>query len=502
MRTNWAVGDRIRDRWEIQTILKGGMGVVYVVYDHQWGEMFAAKSFQYEARHWNATAIDRFRQEALAWIRLDAHPNITRARMMYEIDSRPFLFLEYVRGGDLSRWIDTPRLTEDMSAVVRLGIQFCDGMIYAAQKGMNAHRDIKPQNCLLTEHGNLKISDFGLASVFEVDHDEVGTHREASFDITGSGSAAGTCAYMSPEQFEDAKRVDVRADVYSFGVMLFQMAAGRLPFVGNNWDDFRRLHTAGVPPQLTGKTSTLNQLIATCLSKQRSDRPANFAVVRRELIEVHTRLTGRPAPSITRGRDLNVSEWNNKGNALQMLGRFEEALMCFDQALELDADWELAWANRGLCLRRLGRLEEAIQSYARALSLKPNDAIVWSNKGAALLKLGRSQEALSCFDRTISLAPRDAQGWFNKGTLLIALDRDEEGTACLRQTVDLDPADPDAWYEYGFALGKQDRHEEEIRCYDRTLDLNPTHERAKRYRDYATLMLGQTQEQTRRKPKP
>src|SRR5579862_9377397 len=89
--------------------------------------------------------------------------------MVEKIQGKPFLFLEYVSGGDLAAWIGTPRLTEDISQVLRFAVQFCDGMIHALSKGIRAHRDIKPRNCLITVDGTLKVTDFGLAKLLEDD---------------------------------------------------------------------------------------------------------------------------------------------------------------------------------------------------------------------------------------------------------------------------------------------------------------------------------------------
>ncbi|MGH9762530.1 MAG: hypothetical protein ACREAC_17050 [Blastocatellia bacterium] len=109
MAERWKIGDKIQNRWEIYNILggpgKSGMGIVYVVYDHE--------TYQ-EAFVGHPAVAERFTQEALAWVRLDAHQNITLARWVEQIEGKPYLFLEYVTGGDLSSWIGTPRLTGDL----------------------------------------------------------------------------------------------------------------------------------------------------------------------------------------------------------------------------------------------------------------------------------------------------------------------------------------------------------------------------------------------------
>jgi serine/threonine protein kinase len=99
--TVYEVGDQIQGRWEIFKILEGGAGIVYVVYDHAFHESFAVKTFKDEVFACSPLIADRFSREVLAWLRLDIHANVTQARMMERIDGKPFLFLEYVSGGDL-----------------------------------------------------------------------------------------------------------------------------------------------------------------------------------------------------------------------------------------------------------------------------------------------------------------------------------------------------------------------------------------------------------------
>ena len=478
MQSDWKIGERIENRWEIHKILRGGMGIVYVVYDYEFREPFAVKTFQDEVFAHNPGIADRFTLEARSWVNLDSHQNVVRALYVERIRGKPFLFLEYVSGGDLHGWIGTPRLTKDLPQVLRFAIQFCDGMNHALSKGIiQAHRDVKPQNCLVTEDNNLKVTDFGLAKVF--DDTRTDAAHAANF-VTGlgihlsrTGNAAGTCTHMAPEQFADAKHVDVRADVYSFGVMLFQMVRGRLPFEGRTWEDFARLHSKAAPPPLESGESALDSIVGKCLAKVAGERYAEFGVLREELASIYESNTKQPAPKPASGRELNAYELVNKGTSLEGLGRSEEALACYDRALALNPQVAAAWLNKGLPLTSLGRFEEALASYDRALDIAPQYAKAWTNKGNALERLGRHGEALASYDRTLAANPQDAEVWNNKGIMLMRLGRHEEALACYDRALAANPLYAEAWNDKGVALMRLGRHEEALACYDRALDINP-----------------------------
>jgi len=493
--SDWQIGDRIQNRWEIGKILGGGMGRVYIVYDHEWRDALAAKTFQDELFRRNPMVAERFTQEALAWIRLDRHENIAQARWVENIQGKPFLFLEYVSGGDLSHWIGTPRLSEDLPQVLRFAIQFCDGMSHALSKGIQAHRDIKPQNCLITHDHTLKVTDFGLAKVFDEACPLGGAGREVeagnapglSIGATRTGTGAGTPPYMAPEQFDDAKHVDVRADVYSFGVMLYEMLAGRLPFQGRTWQELERLHKTQPPPplvtchpslvtchsSLVTCHSSLVTVVHTCLAKDPAARYANFAVLRARLAEIYESLTGEAAPRPRAGIDLGAVDYNNKGASLDTLGRPAEALTCFERALEINPRHADAWLNKGAALAGLGRPAEALTCYERALEIDPRDAEAWSAKGAALAGLGRPAEALTCYERALEINPRFLEAWYNKGVALARLGRHAEALACYERALEINPHYSMAWYNKGVALAHLARHAEALTCYERALEVNP-----------------------------
>jgi tetratricopeptide (TPR) repeat protein len=216
---------------------------------------------------------------------------------------------------------------------------------------------------------------------------------------------------MAPEQFDDAKHVDVRADIYSFGVMLFQMITGRLPFRGGTWEEYERLHKTQLLPEFKTQSLELKAIVQTCLAKDPEQRFADFSQVREQMADVYKRLTGETAPQPVVGEELNAAQWMNKGASLSNLGRSEEALACYDRALAINPQDAEAWSNKGNALGALGRSEEALACYDRALAINPQLAQAWSNKGVVLANdFQLYREALACFEEAQRLGlPQAAQ---------------------------------------------------------------------------------------------
>jgi tetratricopeptide (TPR) repeat protein len=496
----WQPGEIIRGRWEIARVLRGGMGVVYVGYDREWREAFAAKTFQDEVFARSPEVAKRFVREALAWISLDAHLNIAEARRVEDIDGRPLLFLEYVSGGDLVSWIGSPRLIRSLRRVLRLALQFCDGMAHATSKGLVAHRDVKPANCLITEDGILKITDFGLAIV--------ATDRQTE-------PVAGTVPYMPPEQFDHVKRVDVRADVYAFGVMMFEMITGARPFKGTSFGDLAWQHCTQPAPRLEHaparladalNAARLNNKALSLLKLGHADEAVESFDASLLLDGTSARAWANKAAALGEGLgrwdeslacteravDLDptdVTAWTNRGMALHARGRAAEALMCYERALESDETSAVTWSNKATAMHGIGRAEEALASIDQSLVLDPTSDAAWWNKSAILRALGRADEALASLDRVLELNPRFAQAWLNKGVALRALGRVDEALACYRRAVELDPTYVIGWSNLGNALLLSGHAAEAVPCYDRALALDPTHAGSRLNREQALTLL-------------
>lgn len=234
---------------------RGAMGIVYRARDKELEEVVALKILPDNLSN-NPEAIRRFKVEARNARRL-AHPNIVRIHDIGEEMGRKYISMEYVDGSDLKRKIKSaPNFRLPHPVVLRYAIQIADALSYAHRLGI-VHRDIKPANIMLTASDDVKITDFGIAKLMD-----------ASAEATAIGAVIGTPLYMSPEQVQ-GKPVDNRADVYSFGVLLYELFNGRPPFTEG---DLAYQHMHMDPPPIEALPDHLWQIVRKCLAKPRDER--------------------------------------------------------------------------------------------------------------------------------------------------------------------------------------------------------------------------------------
>jgi tetratricopeptide (TPR) repeat protein len=185
---------------------------------------------------------------------------------------------------------------------------------------------------------------------------------------------------------------------------------------------------------------------------------------------------------------------NNRGNALQDLGRPEEAVASYDEAIACRPDHAFAFNNRGNALKKLGRRDEALASYERAVALRPDYAEAFYNLGSLLHELGRLEAAVTSCDRAIALQPGYAMAFYNRGNALRELGRYEEALASYDSAIALAPGNAQALYNRGIALQELERHEEAVASYDRAIALAPKYIEALYNRGNALHVLGRNEE--------
>jgi tetratricopeptide (TPR) repeat protein len=482
---------------------KGGFGAVYIVEDWMSHERSAFKTFQ-ASYLWSDEDRKRFEREAVNWIMLDRHPNIVSAQTLFVIEGFPCLWLEYLphnlgdllQGGALS-----PK------SALELSFQFCDGMFYACQKLGLVHRDIKPSNCLLTDDAlTLKIADWGLSRKFA----DIG---EKSLELSGLSpevgsqftSVAGTPQYMAPEQFRIGATLDTRTDIYSFGVMLYQILTKDLPPIG--YLAFSHITHCAAAQRIPEK---LKQVILRCVHPDPHERPVNFRDLRRSLDGAYRELTGAAAPPEAQQTEMTFGDWNDKALSLSRLGYPNEACVSYQRAVDISPNQAIAWMNYGGELWALGRLDEALACVDRGLQIDSSEPGLWKNKGLILKSMNRPGEARVCFEKLFKLPskripspdlhdmavilyndgelelalkcsdaglntnPRDADLWFGKALVLARLGQYEQALVSCKEGLAIQPRNHKLWSVQASALRNLGHLEDALVACDRGLEIEPS----------------------------
>ncbi|MFA6317603.1 MAG: SUMF1/EgtB/PvdO family nonheme iron enzyme [Elusimicrobiota bacterium] len=364
----WRVGEVVDDLYEVASILgEGGFGSVHKVRHLGWHIDLAVKSPR-EDKVSSRKAMERFVHEANTWVGLGLHPHIVTCYFVRVVGGLPRIFIECLEGGSLKEWLEARRIVDARTAL-DIAIQIGRAMERSHGAGL-VHRDLKPGNCLMTPGGTLKVTDFGLAKLGEEEASEPASELPREAAIAGIREATmtgrlGTPEYMAPEQWSQAGKATAAADVWAFGVILFELMCGARPFAMAQDEPpdafYCRMLESGwaykfredAPPGIRG-------IAASCLSPEPKKRESRFRVLRERLEAEYAALFKAAYPrEPVRDTPLLADALCNQGVSLADLGQPDEAGRLFGRALKQDPTHPASIYNQGVVLMKEGRLTPA-----------------------------------------------------------------------------------------------------------------------------------------------
>lgn len=256
-------GSRFAQRYEVKEVLGvGGMGMVFKAIDSELGELIAIKTLKQSILSEDSSALERFKSE-IRLARKISHRNVVRTHDLGEFSGVYYITMEYVEGKSLKDLIAT-RGRLPVAATLTVAKQLCRALEVAHEQGV-IHRDIKPQNMVVEPDGVLKVMDFGIARL-----------AKQSAGVTQQGMVVGTPEYMAPEQLMGSD-IDVRADIYAAGCVIYECLTGRTPFTADNMAVLitKLLEENPIPPRVVNSEvpQALSDLVMRTLSKKAAERP-------------------------------------------------------------------------------------------------------------------------------------------------------------------------------------------------------------------------------------
>lgn len=504
------------------------MGIVYSALDTRLGRTVALKVLPPEKSR-DPKRRKRFLREARTAAALN-HPNIV---CIYDIGSdqgNDFIAMELVTGLSLDAMMK--RGLAPVPDVLSYAFQTALALARAHAAGV-VHRDVKPSNIMITEEGSVKLLDFGLAQLNPV---LAAGEEETASAITELGAALGTLQYMSPEQAR-GEHVDERSDIFSFGAVLYEMAAGAKPFrAASTFAVLQAIAYAqpkpigecrdgGIPPQLCA-------IISKCLQKDREARYQSMQAVADELGSVPGRRLDTSAQSgwvlpaaapkynwkplvwiaggllaaallfglspygrrswhqfrssgqLSSILPVEAAEWRRRGHAYLLrydkAGNVDHAIECFQKALEEDHDNAAAYAGLGEAYaqkyaenRDPQLLRQARSHASRALQLNDLLAGAHVSMGTVNIRAGQFQDAERELRRAVELEPKNADGQLRLAESLAAQNRAKDAEAGYRKLIQTDPNDWRAYHFLGALLFDNGRYEDAIASFQKAIQLAP-----------------------------
>ncbi|MBI5386854.1 MAG: protein kinase [Verrucomicrobia bacterium] len=460
----------------LELIGHGGMGAVYRTRQKQLDRVVALKILPPDVGS-DPSFTERFAREAKSLAKLN-HPGIVTLYEFGQADAFFYFLMEYVDGVNLRQLLHTGRIpSKEALAIVP---QVCEALQFAHDRGI-VHRDIKPENILLGRDGQVKIADFGIAKLVGTalasdssDHSDSSDGPEPARPALTAAGALGTPGYMAPEQVEHPQAVDHRADIYSLGVVFYQMLTGELP-VGKFAPPSRRVQVdvrldeivlralEQLPErryQQASQVKTAVETIALTSSQQPLTRETETNMNTHSKTKLWFGLAigaacvaiGIAAWMLLAGGKSSPSKLTQEGWQLWQARQLNEATAKFQQAVKLAPHDANAWNGLGWTSFNSGKYQDAETAFQKVLELEPSHPAALNGLGQLNLTRRQYEQAETYL---LKAAPQAPAAWFGLARLYLLQGKFEQAEEWARKLVDSGQADDTAKQMLDAAKSKQ-----------------------------------------------
>ncbi len=474
-------GQKIFEYEIIRPLGQGGFAIVFEANDRVLNRRVAIKQLL-SGKATNESAAKRFIQEGRVAVALE-HPNVVSVYGFRIHESNFFMIMEYLPGGNLYDLIEkNGKLSVEQAVNLTIGI--CEGLAKFHEQGI-IHRDIKAENILLTADGHPKVIDFGIAHVPE---------SAGGMVLTQVGFQPSTLLYSSPEQVR-GDVLDARSDVYQIGELLYYM------LMGSHYIDLEMLEsdalTHGGASQfrsqaklyqlleqaicekmpdglrtLWREVGSLAGVVETALAKDRENRFKNaseFAATLK-LLSINT----TPSTSETENLALRDSRaYNKRGQAHASTRNYEQAIMDYTKAIELDPCYAEAYDNRSTAHLLMENYGQAVLDCNRALELAPDFVTTYVNRGIAYTGLRDYTQAIANYSMALELSPKNIYAYYNRGNTQLWLGQYFLAIADYSQAIEIDPKFVAAYINRGVAHTELQDYVRSLDDFSKAIELNP-----------------------------
>ncbi|MBV9615625.1 MAG: tetratricopeptide repeat protein [Ktedonobacteraceae bacterium] len=405
------------------------------------------------------------------------HPHILPIYDVGIDEGAPYIIAELAPNGSLRDLMKSYKpnlipLEETLTILSQIG----QALEYVHQQNI-VHRDLKPENILFDARRDALLADFGIAVFLE-------TTKTKYVDVIGSP------LYMAPEQFEGfASR---RSDQYALACIGYEMLTGEPPFTGQHAVIIGMKHQmeAPVPPRQHNPTipEHVERALLKALAKERNERYPDITSFLAALLDLPVRAQNAATSGILSEENsvplsvftpnVNVinrtkEEWLDEGNRLYNIGQFQDALLAFENAIQIDPTFADAYEGKTSALCALGRYQEALTSVETALQLDPNYAASYNDKGDILYEFKSYEDALGYYQRALNLEPDNLEAYLGRATTLCSLGRYEEALAAYDKAIYLDTNIAVAYDGKAWALRQLKQYPEALAFSEKAIQLEP-----------------------------